>query len=59
MTAAEPARSEEVEDPTELVHRLTGAALGGDPDDALTSLTVTRRSLEDVYLELVGEEPGA
>ena len=59
MDDAEPARSEEVEDPTELVHRLTTAALSGDGGSALTSLTVARRSLEDVYLELVGEEADA
>jgi ABC-2 type transport system ATP-binding protein len=48
-------RSEEVEDPTELVHELTSAALarGG----TVAELTVTRPSLEDVYLELTAEEP--
>jgi ABC-2 type transport system ATP-binding protein len=43
-----------VEDPTELLHELTGAALArGEP---VHDLTVTRPSLEDVYLELTHEE---
>jgi ABC-2 type transport system ATP-binding protein len=39
-----------VDDPTRLLHELTGAALarGG----RLEGLTVTRPTLEDVYLEL-------
>ena len=49
----------EVQDPTALVHELTGAALARGA--ALAELTVTRPSLEDVYLELtadaVREEP--
>jgi ABC-2 type transport system ATP-binding protein len=45
----------EVEDPTELLHELTGAALarGG----TVAELTVTRPSLEDVYLLLTADEP--
>lgn len=47
-----------VDDPTALVHELTGRALErGEP---LHDLSVTRPSLEDVYLELTGdaaEEP--
>ncbi len=46
----------QVDDPTELVHRLTSAALSGDPGARLTALTVTRPTLEDVYLELTDEE---
>ncbi len=49
----------EVEDPTALVHELTGAALARGA--TVPELTVTRPSLEDVYLELteeaVREEP--
>jgi ABC-2 type transport system ATP-binding protein len=42
-----------VEDPTVLVHELTGRALErGEP---LADLSVTRPSLEDVYLELTSE----
>jgi ABC-2 type transport system ATP-binding protein len=45
--------SREVEDPTALLHQLTSAALArGEP---LRDLTVTRPSLEDVYLELTAE----
>jgi ABC-2 type transport system ATP-binding protein len=45
----------EVEDPTALVHELTAAALarGG----TVAELTVTRPSLEDVYLQLTAEAP--
>ena len=46
------------DDPTELLHRLTGWAL--DHDVALNRLTVDRPTLEDVYLQLTGdpaEEP--
>jgi ABC-2 type transport system ATP-binding protein len=41
-------------DPTMTLHTLTGWAL--DHDVELVGLTVERRSLEDVYLDLVGEE---
>jgi ABC-2 type transport system ATP-binding protein len=45
----------EVEDPTALLHQLTSAALArGEP---LQDLSVTRPSLEDVYLELTAESP--
>jgi ABC-2 type transport system ATP-binding protein len=44
----------EVEDPTALLHQLTSAALArGAP---LEELSVTRPSLEDVYLELTADE---
>jgi ABC-2 type transport system ATP-binding protein len=45
----------DVEDPTELLHELTSAALarGG----VVRDLTVARPSLEDVYLELTADEP--
>jgi ABC-2 type transport system ATP-binding protein len=46
----------ETHDPTELLHRLTGWAL--DAGYELTGLTVTRPSLEDVYLRLAGESDG-
>jgi ABC-2 type transport system ATP-binding protein len=43
----------EAEDPTALLHQLTSAALArGEP---LRDLSVTRPSLEDVYLELTAE----
>jgi ABC-2 type transport system ATP-binding protein len=43
----------ETDDPTRLLHELTGAALErGEP---LRSLSVTRPSLEDVYLELTAD----
>jgi ABC-2 type transport system ATP-binding protein len=46
----------ETEDPTSLLHRLTGDALARG--ERLEGLTVTRPSLEDVYLELTApEEP--
>jgi ABC-2 type transport system ATP-binding protein len=47
----------ETDDPTTLLHELTGAALARG--ERLESLTVTRPTLEDVYLELTaaGEEP--
>jgi len=45
----------EVEDPTELVHELTAAAL--ERGESVRELTVTRPSLEDVYLELTADEP--
>jgi ABC-2 type transport system ATP-binding protein len=40
----------ETDDPTELLHRLTGEAL--DRGERLDGLSVVRPSLEDVYLEL-------
>ena len=40
----------EVEDPTALLHELTGAAL--ERGEAVRDLSVTQPSLEDVYLEL-------
>ena len=43
-----------VEDPTALLHELTGAALARG--EQVHDLTVTRPSLEDVYLELTHEE---
>jgi ABC-2 type transport system ATP-binding protein len=43
-----------VEDPTELLHELTSAALARG--EQVHDLTVTRPSLEDVYLELTHEE---
>jgi ABC-2 type transport system ATP-binding protein len=48
-------QSREVDDPTPLVHELTGAALarGG----SVAELSVTRPSLEDVYLELTADVP--
>jgi ABC-2 type transport system ATP-binding protein len=45
----------EVEDPTPLLHELTSAALARG--DSVRELTVTRPSLEDVYLELTTDEP--
>jgi len=50
-----PLQVEEVDDPTALLHRLTTAALADDAD-RLTSLTVTRPTLEDVYLALTDDE---
>ncbi len=44
----------ETDDPTELLHRLTGDALARG--ERLEGLTVTRPSLEDVYLELTNTE---
>jgi ABC-2 type transport system ATP-binding protein len=47
----------ETDDPTTLLHELTGAALARG--ERLESLTVTRPTLEDVYLELTaGDEEG-
>jgi ABC-2 type transport system ATP-binding protein len=43
----------ETDDPTTLLHELTGAALARG--ERLEELTVTRPSLEDVYLELTGD----
>jgi ABC-2 type transport system ATP-binding protein len=47
--------SRETEDPTALLHQLTSAALARG--EALADLSVTRPSLEDVYLELTAEPP--
>jgi ABC-2 type transport system ATP-binding protein len=44
------------DDPTALLHELTAAAL--ERGERLEDLSVTRPSLEDVYLELTGESPG-
>jgi ABC-2 type transport system ATP-binding protein len=43
----------ETEDPTELLHRLTGEALARG--ERLQGLTVTRPTLEEVYLQLTDE----
>jgi ABC-2 type transport system ATP-binding protein len=48
---------QETEDPTELLHRLTGEAL--ERGERLEGLSVTRPSLEDVYLELTAETESA
>jgi ABC-2 type transport system ATP-binding protein len=48
---------EETDDPTELLHRLTGEAL--DRGERLEGLSVTRPSLEDVYLDLTAETESA
>jgi ABC-2 type transport system ATP-binding protein len=47
----------ETEDPTELLHRLTGEALARG--ERLEGLTVTRPTLEDVYLELTADAESA
>jgi ABC-2 type transport system ATP-binding protein len=47
----------ETQDPTELLHRLTGAAL--ERGERLEGLSVARPTLEDVYLELTAEEESA
>jgi ABC-2 type transport system ATP-binding protein len=44
---------QETDDPTVLLHELTGAALARH--ERLESLTVTRPTLEDVYLELTAD----
>jgi ABC-2 type transport system ATP-binding protein len=44
----------ETEDPTELLHRLTGEALARG--ERLEGLSVSRPTLEDVYLELTAEQ---
>ena len=44
------------DDPTALLHRLTAEALAGG--DCLEDLSVTRPSLEEVYLELTAETAG-
>jgi ABC-2 type transport system ATP-binding protein len=46
-----------VDDPTRLLHELTGAALARG--ERLEGLTVTRPTLEDVYLELTAGGPEA
>ncbi|HEY7619018.1 MAG TPA: ABC transporter ATP-binding protein [Solirubrobacteraceae bacterium] len=48
-------QTREVEDPTALLHQLTSGALARG--EALRDLSVTRPSLEDVYLELTASEP--
>jgi ABC-2 type transport system ATP-binding protein len=48
-------QTRDVEDPTPLVHELTHAALARGA--GVHELTVTRPSLEDVYLELTADEP--
>jgi ABC-2 type transport system ATP-binding protein len=48
----------DTDDPTELLHRLTSEALARG--ERLEQLSVTRPTLEDVYLELTAaEEPAA
>jgi ABC-2 type transport system ATP-binding protein len=47
----------ETDDPTELLHRLTTEAL--ERGERLENLSVTRPTLEDVYLELTAEEESA
>jgi ABC-2 type transport system ATP-binding protein len=46
----------ETDDPTRTLHELTGEALASGIE--LEALEVRRATLEDVYLELVGEEDG-
>ena len=46
-------QAREVDDPTALLHQLTSAALARGA--GLQDLSVTRPSLEDVYLELTAE----
>jgi ABC-2 type transport system ATP-binding protein len=59
--SADGPRTHETEDPTTLLHELTSAALARG--EQLEDLTVTRPSLEEVYLELTAEAvettPGA
>jgi ABC-2 type transport system ATP-binding protein len=51
-------RTEQVtDDPTELLHRITGEAL--ERGQRLDDLSVTRPSLEDVYLELTADAASA
>ena len=47
----------ETENPTTLLHRLTGEAL--ERGERLEGLTVTKPTLEDVYLELTADEESA
>ena len=48
-------RERETEDPTALLHQLTSAALARG--DGVRDLSVTRPTLEDIYLELTSGEP--
>jgi ABC-2 type transport system ATP-binding protein len=48
-------RAEEHGDPTARLHELTGAAL--DRGESLLDLSVTRPTLEDVYLQLTADAP--
>ena len=48
-------RSRQTVDPTQLVAALAATAAGADGE--IPGLTVTRPSLEDVYLELIGARP--
>jgi ABC-2 type transport system ATP-binding protein len=50
---AKPREEHETEDPTTLLHELTAAALARG--ERLEDLSVSRPSLEDVYLDLVSE----
>jgi ABC-2 type transport system ATP-binding protein len=50
-------RQMETDDPTALLHRLTGEAL--ERGERLEGLSVTRPSLEDVYLDLTADEESA
>jgi ABC-2 type transport system ATP-binding protein len=50
-------REIETDDPTDLLHRLTGEAL--ERGERLEGLSVSRPSLEDVYLELTADEESA
>ena len=50
-------QTREDQDPTALLHQLTSAALARG--ESLRDLTVTRPSLEDVYLELTAEQQPA
>ena len=47
----------ETDDPTEVLHRLTGEALARG--ERLENLSVSRPTLEDVYLELTADEESA
>ena len=47
----------ETDDPTALLHQLTSAALARN--EPLRDLSVTRPTLEDVYLELTADEEPA
>ena len=51
------AHERETEDPTELLHELTGAALARG--ERVHDLSVTQPSLEDVYLELTADAAAA
>jgi ABC-2 type transport system ATP-binding protein len=54
--SADGPRTHETEDPTSLLHELTAAALARG--ERLEDLSVTRPSLEEVYLELTAEVTG-